>query len=318
MCKVVINNMRKYSVVAYIAIFAAIAYVTMMTSWNQVLYSGLEFDAEYARDLPGITLPHTVSVDALGPFGTSRQSDIVIFYHVCNVGAQWKRIVAEQMTALVESGLYGAAAEMYYGCSCARCHAEVPEQMSLNLQDATKAKQLPAAPLYSHENMTINAVIEYARDAKNAGKTVFYFHTKGVTGRSPNQEYWREFMTAYNVYMWPLCHALIDRGFSTVGVNYQALMRPPHYSGNFWWASTAYLSKLSLITDTRNRLQAEMKLLSMREPGRHVNLGTELWFSCLGILGLYSPFSMGDAHARYREIHAGHIAMPETLEIKIF
>jgi hypothetical protein len=88
------------------------------------------------------------------------------------------------------------------------------------------------------------------------------------------------------------------------------------YSGNYWWASSEYLSTLSLIEtkDESNRMQAEMKLLENYTRGMHVNVGNEKWWSNLSThrwlrTGLYSD----RIHLKpFRRMHRCHILHPHT------
>ena len=94
------------------------------------------------------------------------------------------------------------------------------------------------------------------------------------------------------------------------------------YSGNFWWASSEYLSNLSLIEakDEANRMKAELKLLENHERGMHVNLGDEKWWSVLSPVrwlrtGLYSD----RVHPTpFHQKHLYHNAHPHTIPLVFF
>lgn len=91
-----------------------------------------------------------------------------------------------------------------------------------------------------------------AHDRKEA---VLYFHAKGITalqktilrgedyGNFVNYVHWRRFLEWAVLERQTTCRQLLQT-FDTVGTNF-CVWPSPHYSGNFWWANTDYLRKLS-------------------------------------------------------------------------
>lgn len=83
------------------------------------------------------------------------------------------------------------------------------------------------------------------REAFEDNFYALYIHSKGVTKtvseKSRNVEAWVHFMI-YFLLQVSLCSEYLDRGYDTVGVNWQT--QYPHYSGNMWWASSNYLRSL--------------------------------------------------------------------------
>ena len=88
-----------------------------------------------------------------------------------------------------------------------------------------------------------------------------YLHTKGIGAPHNNKiNDWTEMMLYFLVDKSSECIELLEN-HDTVGCNY--LNRPhKHYSGNFWWATSDYIKRLSQIPDGSVRHDAELWLLS--------------------------------------------------------
>lgn len=234
---------------------------------------------------------------------------IYIFIHLCNYGENWKSIISDQINQIIDSGLYDICNQIFYGCSCDTCD-EVLQNFFINYK---KMKKLSSQGTNVHENMTINEIIKFSKDNKCY---ILYLHSKGVTGKSNNQTYWRDFMMNYLIKMWRVCVNLLNNGYYTVGVNYQKF--GPHYSGNFWWADSEYIKKLDYITDLSNRYMAEYKLLEIAEKNKHINISSEFWISIINRFktGLYSD--IGFNHDKDYEEHEYNMNNPDSLPIYIF
>jgi hypothetical protein len=236
---------------------------------------------------------------------------IYIFMHLCNYGNNWKSIISNQIMQLIKSGLYAQCEKIFYGCSCNNCE----EELQNFLRKYKKINKLPRQETYVHENITINKIIEFSKQ-QHKNVHILYIHSKGVTGRSNHQNYWRDFMMNYNVNMWKVCVNLLNNNYNTVGVN---LLHNPmiHYSGNFWWGRSDYIKKLDYIdkNNNRNRLMAEYKILSKIEKNKHISLSNEYWISIFSS-GLYSRFDF-DHSLDYAE-HEYYLKNPDELNIHIF
>jgi hypothetical protein len=95
------------------------------------------------------------------------------------------------------------------------------------------------------EEVTLRMVRDYARAHDGA---VLYAHTKGASHANDACAEWREFMTKRVVSGWRRCVEALERGYDAVGCHWMELPDfptfPPHFSGNFWMASCAYLRTL--------------------------------------------------------------------------
>jgi hypothetical protein len=125
------------------------------------------------------------------------------------------------------------------------------------------------------EYSTITALHQYCTAKQQQGQKayVYYFHSKGsccmksgwnLTTPSPVST-WREEMNAMLLEYPSIClRALHSKGYVACGVENQ----DAHFSGNFWFANCAHISKLSAITDRYDFMAAEMFVLR----GVHNNL----------------------------------------------
>lgn len=116
-----------------------------------------------------------------------------------------------------------------------------------------------------------NYFINIQKDINNSLKQqdiqdiqVLYLHTKGVSMKIdyPQIKDWRNYMMYYLVYKHENCkYLLLSNQFDALGVNYIS-SNDKHYSGNFWWGSGKYISKISNIPYGSNKYFAEKWLLS--------------------------------------------------------
>jgi SAM-dependent methyltransferase len=101
---------------------------------------------------------------------------------------------------------------------------------------------------------------------QNSDMKLLYLHSKGVSYDKNNINYyasinWNKYMLYFLVKKYKRCIELLD-SFDTVGCNYvNNNQRPKHYSGNFWWANTNYIKKLS-ISQLKSKYDGEFWLLS--------------------------------------------------------
>jgi len=99
------------------------------------------------------------------------------------------------------------------------------------------------------EKPTINLinVFSHYHDSK-----ILYLHTKGISYNEENNKIlytnitdWTNYLLYFLVDKHELCMDLLDI-YDTVGCNYSEKPHK-HYSGNFWWADSKYVKKLSQI-----------------------------------------------------------------------
>jgi hypothetical protein len=94
---------------------------------------------------------------------------------------------------------------------------------------------------------------------------ILYLHTKGVSYHSSHSNTirdWRNMMLHFLVDEHKKCtHLLSSNRFDAVGVNYASYPKR-YFSGNFWWATSKYISQLSELNWYAHKYQAEEWLLS--------------------------------------------------------
>ena len=101
---------------------------------------------------------------------------------------------------------------------------------------------------------------------QNSDIKLLYLHSKGVSYNKDNINYsasmnWNKYMLYFLVKKYKRCIELLD-SFDTVGCNYRNNNEhPKHYSGNFWWANTNYIKKLS-ISQLQSKYDGEFWILS--------------------------------------------------------
>ena len=111
-----------------------------------------------------------------------------------------------------------------------------------------------------YENPTLNMVKEFADQNKDSH--VLYLHTKGVSCKRMHQGIndWTNMMLHFLVENHEDCFRTLDGTHDTVGCNYNPAPTR-HYSGNFWWAKTNYVSTLpALNEEAPNKMSPEFWL----------------------------------------------------------
>lgn len=204
---------------------------------------------------------------------------VVVFVHVAVVSGL-DPVLVDELLALEESGLYAEAESVTITVVGEIKHVqEVLSSFPKVRFSKVRTVQVSSDPSL-FEKPSINFIQRYAENQSLIGteKHVLYMHTKGVyaeTGASIPKWYWRHVMQFWLLDHHEYARSLLSLGYDAVGVNAvhghlkkEALFQgnDVHYSGNFWWASTDYLSKLEQITDAKpdffSRCQAENWILS--------------------------------------------------------
>lgn len=207
-------------------------------------------------------------------FENKSKSKIVIFYHVCELG-NWKEIVEEQLNLIKSSGLYSKVESINIGF--------LGDKKSILTFCKDKVKLVYHSDnKKEYEIGTINEILNFSKK-KSEEYYILYIHTKGVTNRSqkknniPNgQYYWRQFMNYWNITRHNICIEQLNLGYYTVGVNCFG----NHYSGNFWWANSKYIKKLSKLKPKKDGgIQAEFWLLSKKQNKKSICLTQKAYHS---------------------------------------
>lgn len=108
-----------------------------------------------------------------------------------------------------------------------------------------------------YEIPTINKIHQFSKE--NTNYNILYLHTKGISYDDNKQKEndWIDMMLYFIIDRFKLCVEKMSSGIQAVGCNYyddeMKIRNPKHFSGNFWWANSQYISELpSLIEKTDN------------------------------------------------------------------
>lgn len=200
-------------------------------------------------------------------------TDIYIIYHVAIIG-EWEQIVKEQLKSLEHSGLGQASSAIYIqlvGVS-GRHEFEKLQKRFATYSFSAKMNFKFYRNLEVFEYPSVNQVQQLARAHPRA--KLFYFHTKGASHSElpkedslayrqswtpkqvENLKQWRKFMEYYTITKWQDCCKLLDY-YDCCGTDW---VKAPYsdnfyFSGNFWWATSAYILRCNL--NKGNRFDCE-------------------------------------------------------------
>lgn len=194
-------------------------------------------------------------------------------YHIfCAHG--WQNLVKEQMESLKSSGLWDVTKKLFVSCIISE-DSDMEELRSIIDSDEKWEFISVEKNKKKFEFPALNFIQDLCR---NHNGLVYYFHTKGIsllsTGNNSggyqkfrrNVTAWRKMMEYFVFDKWQVAVNVLMNGYDTYGAS---KMDPPytlrsHYSGNFWWARSEYLTHLPVLDEEKrkNRFNAEMWILS--------------------------------------------------------
>jgi hypothetical protein len=109
---------------------------------------------------------------------------------------------------------------------------------------------------------TINKLLQFSQ--YNPNYNILYLHTKGILHDDNNKciNDWIDMMVYFLINNYETCISKLHNGFQVVGCNHNLWNARPHFSGNFWWASSNYLKNIPLLksddsNNFNNRWDAE-------------------------------------------------------------
>lgn len=219
---------------------------------------------------------------------------IYIFYHI-GINENYENLINDQLNEIFYSGLYEKCDTIYYGCNGKNSDVILkdlfaPYKKIKPLEFAEDASKSAIAPNEkTYENKTINAMINFSKEAKYSFYGL-YIHTKGMTHSKRSNGKWRKHMEYWLIKKHELCIDILNRGFNTVGtglINNHPIWTPngiknifcknkwgSSYCGNFYWFASNYLKKCDYIDDLSYRFNAEFYLFKKYEKNKHINLDT--------------------------------------------
>lgn len=176
-------------------------------------------------------------------FGKNKKSfnpEIHVFIHVCTLN-QWQDILGRQLSRIKNSGLYEACQSIslgILGTEDITPFQELYPKLTILFQDSNPLLFERPTLIKLHEFCTLNPT----------NHVVLYIHTKGIKhfGNSivcSNVNDWTQLMEYFNIDRWKDCVRAL-KNHDACGVNWNAGFYPPFFIGNFWWATSKYISTL--------------------------------------------------------------------------
>jgi hypothetical protein len=194
---------------------------------------------------------------------------ILVFSHNY-INYNWYEIVEEQLSKLINSGLYDNATEIYYGAYASDKYQLFKFIEIIKLWDPQNKIRIIIHPINDGEKQTLIHLQEICKNYPEA--YVLYYHTKGITSKLnhpyiidldyKNIESWRHAMEYFNIECWKeSLNELIPEPTTSLGIFYVGDQGWPYkyfFSGNFWWAKASYLNTLPSMKDRDNRMGCEL------------------------------------------------------------
>lgn len=198
---------------------------------------------------------------------------IVGYFHICAIN-NYHSIVQDQIHAIKRSGLFDATDHINVVILSPN-NEFIPE-----IDDSKFRIRYQSTNLNLYERITLNIMRQDCLEAQKNNQTnyIWYIHTKGVSSKNQNPtrqrdvRNWRKSMEAVVICNWEACvRKLSLENYDTCGINYtNRISNKYHYSGNFWWAQSAYIVRLP-----------ELQLIQYRSQDQY--LEPEMW------IGLKNP-----------------------------
>jgi hypothetical protein len=180
------------------------------------------------------SIPREVGLPEVG----LNPSSINVFIHVCTLSC-WKQVLSRQLEKIHASGLYDSCDTIQLGVlgdgNLDEFICKYPKLTVLFQSSAIAQYERPTLMALHQRSFHLAPL-----------SCLFYLHTKGVT--RPNNTCvsdWSELLEYFLLERWRDCVSACRGGvFDMCGINY-ATNPAPHFSGNFWCASAAYIASLS-------------------------------------------------------------------------
>lgn len=162
-------------------------------------------------------------------------NNIHIFYHVGQLN-HWELILQQQLYSMYTSGLIQHADQIHVGVNGNQPIFGLPEMADVVYHDSQEWK---------HETATMKLMKNFC-DA-NPGKKILYLTTLGcshVGPKSINKNSWRLYLEYFDIFGWKMCVEDLNH-HDCVGALWRDDCPYPHFCGNFWWATSDYIGRLT-------------------------------------------------------------------------
>jgi hypothetical protein len=175
-----------------------------------------------------------------------------VYYHLFqfpkgdDLAGLWRAIWHDQMAALEASGLAEHGCRM--GVIGQQRDRDKMREFALQYPWLTIAREHDHSENEGlFEGATLRLLWEEIKAYHEMGGPrcpVLYHHAKGSASMNICTLEWRRMMEYFCVERWRECVEIINAGYDACGVNWRPFAEMPHFSGNFWWASSDYIAGL--------------------------------------------------------------------------
>ena len=166
-----------------------------------------------------------------------KKGEIKIFYNIACLN-NWKNIVNDQLSRIIETKLYDKASKIH----CFLISAEVEREENIKFVESFGSKiKVELTEEKGDESLTLSNLKKYI----GQNDKFLFIHCNDVTKFNNDQyknfEDSRKIIECFLIDKFEKCIEELNN-YDTVGINY--FHSPPHFSGNFWWATQNYFSQL--------------------------------------------------------------------------
>jgi hypothetical protein len=165
----------------------------------------------------------------------------ICFLHSCSINSNSLNILKQMLRCIFNSGLMQELDYLFI--------VNLGQPVTFNIGNTFRDKVIVinhSENVKLFEKPTLNLIWSFSQFHQNV--KILYLHTKGVSyNENPSQiNDWRNLMMYFLVEKYDTCLEMLDT-YSNVGNNYKDEPHP-HFSGNFWWTTSNYISTLQAIT----------------------------------------------------------------------
>jgi hypothetical protein len=178
-----------------------------------------------------------VKYSVFGREGFENSSHIIGYIHVCQKEG-WKRSFDYLWKAITESGLYDATHKIRVGI--------VSESGILYPDKRFEDSKIEIIHIGKNNEYERPTLLHMRKNSETDPLNTYYYylHTKGIKHWGTKWDSaitsWIHSMLDWNIYKWKSVVEKLKE-YETYGIHWKEL----HYSGNFWWARSDHIQKLS-------------------------------------------------------------------------
>jgi len=162
----------------------------------------------------------------------------------------WDYIFSEIIEKIATSGLVESADEIHL-CLNGNLESMLPVISPLLEISSKFILRYVNTDASKWEWPTINAIKHDCDKSINSNYFIGYAHLKGLTSgdfTNSNSSDWRDYLVYWTIEKWKSNVDKLSAGYRVSGVNWFDYPFP-HFSGNFWWATSNYIQTLDPLQD---------------------------------------------------------------------